>query len=199
MKEAILAILNSSFWFWMSNFCLVASSLLLLYPSYREQGKAVELPSREIKYGVSWYRHATLIVITLWFISTGIQNYKHDDSGFLSPYITIIWMLLPFLMLIAMPGTIFSSEEGLRQHYWIRRDKIIAWHAIKEIITTGKNRMLTVYSNDGTKIMHTFNYADQARLLTEIRVHCGDELLSEFLKEETDSITLGLNRLRNQH
>jgi hypothetical protein len=81
------------------------------------------------------------------------------------------------------PETIIISDEGLEQVHWLRGNKRIRWQDIVEIRTTLKGGAITAVGANGSKIVHTPMLADRARLLMEIKKHCGDELPEDFPHE----------------
>ena len=87
------------------------------------------------------------------------------------------------MLLFDLPGTIFITSGGLEQSYWLRRNKRILWKDILEINTGEKGHIVTVTSADGTKIVHSAELADRARLLLELKQHCGDDLPPDFPRE----------------
>ncbi len=79
----------------------------------------------------------------------------------------------------------------MRQHYWFRKDKWIAWRDIAEIRAGMMNGSIKMKSKNSTKIVYTRQYAARARFLKEIRIHCEGQLPDEFLVEEAKSAALG--------
>ncbi|MEO6802995.1 MAG: PH domain-containing protein [Granulicella sp.] len=91
--------------------------------------------------------------------------------------------LLAFLFLSSLPETVVITDDGLRQVYWFRRDKLIRWDEIVEINTGNKSRMVTIVGALGTKIIHSRKLPDRALFLQEIKRHCGENLPLDFPRE----------------
>jgi hypothetical protein len=81
-------------------------------------------------------------------------------------------------LLSTVPGTILVTDEGVEQVYWIRKRVRISWDNIVEVKLDP--RTVTIQAEDGTRIVHTRQQVDRARLLVELKHHCGDELPPEF-------------------
>ena len=85
-------------------------------------------------------------------------------------------------MLTTLPGTIVVTDEGLEQLYWFRRRVRLPWDQIVEVKLNPHT--IAIQGEDGTRVVHTGQQVDRARLLVELKHHCGDDLPPEFPGEQ---------------
>jgi hypothetical protein len=97
--------------------------------------------------------------------------------------IAAILGILAMMFIFTFPETIVVTDNGLEQISWLWKKKQIRWADIVEINTGEKSRTVTITGADGTKIVHSRQLPDRSRLLMELRVHCGENLPSDFPRE----------------
>lgn len=102
----------------------------------------------------------------------------HLHGGLLNIMVVVVLGLLLFMIAFSFPDTVTVTGSGLEQGAWLWKHKRIRWAEIVEINAGGG--MLTITGADGTKIVHTRQFARQARLMTEIKLHCGENLPPDF-------------------
>jgi hypothetical protein len=81
-------------------------------------------------------------------------------------------------LLTMRPATIVVTDQGLEQLYWFRRRVKLSWDEISEVKLNA--RTVTIQGENGIRIVHTGQQVDRARLLVELKHHCGDDLPPEF-------------------
>jgi hypothetical protein len=79
-----------------------------------------------------------------------------------------------------LPGTVFLTDDGLEEVFWLWRNKRIRWSEIVEINTERKGSAVMVIGGHQTKIIHSDRLPDRARFLAEIKRHCGENLPADF-------------------
>lgn len=147
---------------------------------------AKELSGNRVQFGWNWPGFAWLgVMITI--IPTIARMLVHQRSGLLGLAPPVCMAILPVGFLFELPGTITVSDQGLEQRYWLRRNKRIQWGEIIEINSGLKDRSVTIKGTDGTKIIHSFMHSGRARLLQELKQHCGSELPEDFPREPLES------------
>ena len=143
-------------------------------------GDRIEFAPDRISFG-GWL----LLVVSLVFsIAHRLMNFHEKQWDLLT--VTLLGLYV-IVFLVSFPASIIVSGEGLEQVYWFRPRKCIRWNEIVEIESGPKDRLVTITGANGTKIVHTRFLADRARLLVEIRRHCGEELPPEFPGEVIDN------------
>ena len=111
----------------------------------------------------------------------------HLENGQWKPSVTLgiaMCWLVSLNFLFSLPETVAVTRDGLEQVYWLRKNKRIAWSDIVEINTGDKIRIVTIKGTDGTEIVHSKQHADRPRFLLELKRHCGENLPSDFPREQ---------------
>jgi hypothetical protein len=80
------------------------------------------------------------------------------------------------LLLRVLPGTIVLSTEGLEQRFWLAKVTRIGWSQVREIAVRHEKGLVTIRSKSGTKIEHTRQLPDRARLLAELEARCPEKM-----------------------
>ncbi|HET9088056.1 MAG TPA: hypothetical protein VFN53_11080 [Acidobacteriaceae bacterium] len=124
------------------------------------------------------------ISVFLGYAATKLFLHSHDNP--LNLAIATCPAVLAIAFLCSIPGTVIVSPETVQQIFWFRKTRRIQWEQIVEVNTGGKNQTVTITGADGTKIVHSNQLADRARLLCEIKKYCGEKLPSEFALIEMD-------------
>lgn len=143
-----------------------------------------QLPDGRVRFVASWSGIAMAAMLAT-AIPPSVTFIRHDSNR-----ITAISFSC-FLVAIAatvfdLPGSIVAGSQGLGQHYWLRRDKLIRWNDIVEIESQRKRGPVTIKSSDGTKIVHGSFLTGRSRLLRELKIRCGKELPEDFPREPLD-------------
>jgi hypothetical protein len=160
----------------------VAAFWLLFRKAEARQRATVHGDGR-IEFARNAYSYLAWILITVslaWLATRGLLFGKREPLALLQ---AVGLGLLPVMLLTEFPGTIMITDVGLEQLYWLRRNKRIQWEDIVEINTGEKIRSVTITADDGTKIVHSAGLPDRARLLLELKQHCGDNLPPDFPRE----------------
>ena len=128
----------------------------------------------------AFYAWPPIIVLLIWE-AVGELIHSQGKPFELLKAALLGWFALA--LLISFPGTIVVNNDGIEEVYWFWKHKRIQWKDIVEINTGGKSCTVTITSADGTKIVHSSQLADRARLLLELKQHCGENLPSDFPQE----------------
>jgi hypothetical protein len=118
------------------------------------------------------------LVIIGYFLESAVRHLARNHSTAADWLIQGALLVGALAMLSTLPGTIALSDEGLEQIYWFRGRTRLAWDGIVEVKLDA--RTVTIRGEDGTRIAHTSQNVDRARLLVELKHHCGDDLPPEF-------------------
>jgi hypothetical protein len=133
-----------------------------------------------VEFTPNWYAYCAwplIVALVAWFAT---KKLIQSHGKFLEVEIAICSGLLAFEFLIAFPGMIIVSDNGLEQVYWFWKHKRIQWKDIAEINTGEKSRTITITGADGTKIVHSSRLPDRPRLLLELKQRCGENLPPDF-------------------
>lgn len=90
------------------------------------------------------------------------------------------WLALAAVILAAFPATIRTGDEGVKQLYWFWKPRKIAWKEIDAVAFDEKKQKLTIKGQGGTKIVHTRQLPDRARLIAELEKHCEGKVPAEL-------------------
>jgi hypothetical protein len=118
------------------------------------------------------------LVIVAFLMASAVQHLVRDHSSVADWLIQSLLLAGALWILSTLPGTILVTDEGLEQVYWFRRRTRLSWDHITEVKLD--TRTVVVQGDNGRRIVHTGQQVDRARLLVEIKHHCGDELPPEF-------------------
>lgn len=121
---------------------------------------------------------ATPIFVAL-LVYLGVTMLESSMPHRISIFGTAFWLVLAGVILTAFPATILMNENGLKQMYWFWKPRQIAWKDIEAITFDEKKQKLTIKGQGGTKIVHTRQLPDRARLIAELEKHCEDKLPAE--------------------
>ena len=143
------------------------------------QNGLVEFPPRRIVLSACLW-----IAVFLGYAATKLFLHSHGVP--LNLAIATCPAVLAIAFLCSVPGTVIVSPETVQQIFWFRKSRRIRWEQIVEVNTGGKNPTVTITGADGTKIVHSNQLADRARLLREIKKYCGEKLPPEFALIEMD-------------
>jgi hypothetical protein len=118
-------------------------------------------------------------LVLIGFLLQGAVRHLLRSHGAASDWVVQGALLVCSLaMLTTLPGTIVVTDNGLEQLYWFRRRVKLSWDAIIEVKLNP--RTVTIQGEDSIRIVHTGQQVDRARLLVELKHHCGDDLPPEF-------------------
>jgi Bacterial PH domain len=142
-----------------------------------------------VEFGRNGFAYLAWILFTIDFAWSAIKDLASSKP---SPHLLVNGAclgLLALLLLFSFPGTVALTSDGLEEVYWLRRNKRIQWRDIVEINTGEKSRTVTITGADGTRIVHSAQLADRARLLLELKQHCGDSLPPDFPREPIATVS----------
>ncbi len=95
-------------------------------------------------------------------------------------YAALIPVSVLVAILVAEPRTVLIDDEGIRQHRWLRGDRIIAWN---EVAWMGRGRNTgTTYvksRNGGRPVSFSPLLVGQSRFEQEVRKHARELALDE--------------------
>lgn len=104
---------------------------------------------------------------------SGIVSAVHSSMGIVMTAFSVGFIVL---LLWALPGTIVVNAQGLEQRYWLRKPVTIAWADVRVVVVNKKGNEVTIRGMGGTKIQHSRQFPDRARLLAELETHCPDRM-----------------------
>ena len=151
-----------------------------LYYRKSNRSSAKELSDGRVEFPPSQWTLMIWPLLVVYSAYRVIMRLEHRHAS-QADLISIAILGFAFLEhLISFPGTVAVTRDGLEQIYWFRKTKYVRWSEIVEINTGDKIARIEITGTDGTKIIHSKNLADRARLMLEIKQHCGDNLPPEF-------------------
>jgi hypothetical protein len=136
-----------------------------------------------IEFAPSRMELAAWAVIFVCLIIGTIDSFRHIQWQILNLLAAAAPVLLVLVVVSYVPGTIIITGDGLQQIYWFSRNKRIRWEEIVEINTGKKNPNVTIIGANRTKIIHSPQLPDRARLLLEVKRHCCENLPPDFPRE----------------
>jgi hypothetical protein len=90
------------------------------------------------------------------------------------------WLVPAAIILAVFPATILVSDEGVKQVYWLWKAKRIAWKNVAQVAFDKKRQRLTIATTSGTRIVHSRQLPDRARLIAELEKHCESKVPAEL-------------------
>jgi Bacterial PH domain len=169
-------------------FCCAAIVWMLVQRADARHAANVRDDGR-IEFARNVYSYVTWVLIAVSLASWAIKDFLSGEGRPLTLVNAAGFGLLAVMFFVEFPATIVITTEGLEQFYWLRKNKRIRWEDIAEINTGEKSHTVTVTSADGTKIVHSAQLADRARLLLELKQHCGDSLPPDFPREPIATVS----------
>ena len=133
-------------------------------------GKVTFPPSR----GSLW----SGLIITAYLVESATRHLVRNHHSAMDWIVQGGLLVCALALLSTMPATIIVTDEGLEQIYWFRKRVRLPWDAITEVKLNAHT--VTIQGEDGRKIVHTGQQVDRARLLVELKHHCGDDLPPGF-------------------
>jgi hypothetical protein len=118
------------------------------------------------------------LVLIAFLIQSAVRHLLRGHGAAMDWVVQGALLVCSLAMITTLPGTIVVTDEGLEQVYWFRRRIRLPWDRIVEVKLNP--RTVAIHGEEGTKIVHTGQQVDRARLLVEIKHHCGEELPPEF-------------------
>jgi hypothetical protein len=136
-------------------------------------------PNRRSYWGVYLFI-AFMAYIALASLFTGIKGPMDLLPAFFSAGFIL-------LLLAAFPGSLVADEQGLEQAYWLRGRKRIAWKDVTRIAVNEKKGEVRISGKGGTKVLHSRQLPDRARLIEELRKHCNEKLPADLAQKSVSS------------
>ncbi|MHB1673972.1 MAG: PH domain-containing protein [Acidobacteriaceae bacterium] len=158
-------------------------AFLVLIAGVGKPKSAGDLADGKIEFAPSRIELAAWVVIFICLMIETIDLFRHSQGQILNLLSAACPGLLVLVVISYVPGTIVITADGLQQIYWFSRNKRIRWEEIVEINTGKKNRDVTITGANRTKIIHSNQLPDRARLLLELKRHCGENLPPDFPRE----------------
>ena len=162
-------------------------AFLVLIAGAGKPKSADDLADGRIEFAPSRMELASWAVIFICLMIETIDLFRHSQGQILNLLIAACPGLLVLVVIFNVPGTIIITADSLQQIYWFSRNKRIRWEEIVEINTGKKDRTVTVTGANRTKIIHSKQLPDRARLLLELKRHCGKNLPPDFPRESQSS------------
>ncbi|HUB31106.1 MAG TPA: hypothetical protein VL967_15480 [Terracidiphilus sp.] len=111
---------------------------------------------------------------------SSLFNGLKSALDFLPAGLSVCFILL---LLAAFPGSIRSDQKGLEQAYWLRGRRRIAWSDVVRVTVNDKKIEIKISGKGGTKILHSRQLPDRARLIDELKRHCNEKLPAELAQK----------------
>jgi hypothetical protein len=124
-----------------------------------------------------------------FLVYLGVTMYESKMPSGISMFGTGFWLVLAAVILTAFPATILANDEGLKQVYWFWKPRRIAWKDISAVTFDEKKQKLTIKGQGGTKIVHTRQLPDRARLIAEIEKHSDGKVPVEVSSTVATAVT----------
>lgn len=132
----------------------------------------------KVTFPPSWASFVSGLVMVGYLLESAVRHLLHSRGVRAQWLIQGLLVAGALALLSTMPATIVVTEEGLEQRYWFRRRVKLSWDAIVEVKLAPHT--VTIRGENGTRIIHTGQQVDLARLLVELKHHCGNDLPPEF-------------------
>ncbi|MGB6194123.1 MAG: hypothetical protein WBF42_16780 [Terracidiphilus sp.] len=156
--------------------------LARLIVSPADAGRSVNQAGGEIEFAPNKRGIVAAPVFVGFLVYLGVTMLISSLPSFLNIFGGAFWMLLAVLILMTYPARIFAGDQGLRQTYWLGKTRRIAWKDVSQVIYDENKHRLTIKGQGGTKIIHTRQLPDRARLVAELEKHCEDKVPAELRK-----------------
>ena len=128
----------------------------------------------EIVFRICWQlRVAVLFVVAgCGFLLFTLMQTKATpgDPHYLLPLLSLIVGALPTAILFALPGRIVIDSSGIRQTFWWRRAKRIAWDDFASVIHDRNDGSTIVYGKFSSPIKFSSYLVDQPRFDRQVKV-----------------------------
>ena len=150
---------------------IVAGLFLLLYAGRLVKGvpkQTAEGLAFPLKPIVVWGR-ALLFPLYIFFFILPVWQTTHH----LPLWLPLLVLGVAVLLLWNMPGRIVLDATGLKQHFWLRKDKEIAYPQVMSVQKIGAGRMTRVLGNNNENITHTWNHSGAAEFAAEMERRTG--------------------------
>jgi len=169
-------------------FAMPAAVLLAVWGGADKQRKAVVLQDGSVEFTPNRRSFLAWPILVAYMVYATLSRGMHIQGSPVKLMIAVLVGILTTMFAVSFPETIIVTSDGLRQVCWLWKNKRLRWKDIVEINTGEKARTVTIAGSDGTKIVHSHILPDRARLLIELRHHCGENLPSDFLQESTTNL-----------
>jgi hypothetical protein len=172
----------------ISAWIVAAAVLVSLSGSADKHRKARVLQGGGIEFAPNRRSYWAWPLVVSYLIYVAARRLMHFHAGWLNLDIAVTFGGLAVLLAFPFPGAILLTADGLEQVSWLWKNKRIRWEDIVEINTGEKSHTVTITAADGTKIIHSRQLPDRARLLMEIKHYCEKDLPSDFPGEPSAMI-----------
>jgi hypothetical protein len=177
----------------LSAWIVVVVVLISFWGSADKHRRARLLQDGAIEFAPNRRSYWAWPLVVGYLIYATVRRLMHIHPGWLNLDIAVTLGGLAVLLAFPFPGKIIVTSDGLEQVSWLWKNKRIRWEDIVEINTGETSRTVTITAVDRTKIIHGPRLPDGARLLTELKHQCSENLPADFPREpspvgqETDS------------
>jgi hypothetical protein len=161
-------------WFW-PGFSLPVLVLISRIGMHGERRPAEEKSDGTIAFALSkpcQYCFAAVAVL-LGYTALPLFLYTPGAPGVVG---ALGLLLSASVFMFSLPGTLVAAPDGLRQTYWLRAEKFIAWDEIREIRDLGHRGALLILGARKKSIIYSSPMAGRPRLIQELKQHCGDDI-----------------------
>ncbi len=143
-------------------------------------------PARQIDGEIEFAPNKRSIVATPVFVGflvyLGVAMFMSHLPSLVGVFGAGFWLILAALILTTFPATLFASDEGLKQTFWLGKTRRIAWKDVSQVIYDENKHRLTIKGQGRTKVVHTRQLPSRSRLIEELEKHCEDKVPAELRK-----------------
>ncbi len=156
--------------------------LARLIVSPADAGRPARQAEGEIEFAPNKRSIVAAPIFVGFLVYLGVTMLISSLPSFLGIFGAGFWILLAALILMTYPARIFAGDQGLRQTYWLGKTRRIAWKDVSQVIYDENKHRLTIKGQGRTKITHTRQLPDRARLIAELEKNCADKVPAELRK-----------------
>jgi|SRR5579871_2226763 len=147
--------------------------------------------ARQVDGDIEFAPNKRSIVATPVFVGflvyLGVMMFMSHLPSFVGIFGAGFWLLLAALILMTFPARLFLNNEGLKQTFWLGKTRRVGWKDVSQVLYEEKKHRLTIKGQGGTKVAHTRQLPDRARLIEELEKHCEDKVPAELRKTEVSA------------
>jgi hypothetical protein len=157
--------------------------LWMLFGRAGKRGPAKVHSNGRVEFAPDWIGLSAFPLTVVYLVGSSVKAVLHNHgrpNDFFSP---IVLTAAALYLLLTFPGTLLTSNSGIEQAYWFRKNKRIRWSEIVEVETDkngGRFTSVTVTDAHGIQVIHSSLLADRERFMIEIEKHCRENLPPEF-------------------
>lgn len=150
------------------------------FGSADRQRQARVLRDGSLEFGPNRRSFVAWPIVMTYLIYATINRAMHIHASALNLIVAAFMGLVTISVAVTFPAKIIVADNGLEQVSWLWKNKLVRWEDIVEVNSGEKSRTVTITGVDRTRIVHSRQLPDRPRLLAELDLHCGHNLLSDF-------------------